>query len=140
MIQVNEEQNIGGTVEDRKTEQGVFPVPGFADWGDLVAAMRAMRTSVFPVDSVVRVDDPRFHGIGIVSRDEACPIEKLAVRVESLNVWWYPVEHCQPYRGAMLHWMRRFLRSHRARRAYPSSPRKRPSSDLVNDGQASLTE
>ena len=90
----DEEQNLGGTIEDRKTEQGQMPVPGFADWGDLVAAMRAMRTSVFPVDSVVRVDDPRFHGIGIVSRDEACPIEKLAVRVESLNVWWYPIEHC----------------------------------------------
>lgn len=78
--------------------------------------MRAEKIAAFPVNSIVSVESERFHGIGIVAFDETCPLEKLAVRVESLNVWWYPIEDCQPYNGRMPTWMRSELRRMKAKR------------------------
>ena len=49
--------------------------------------------------------------------DEAVELlEQLAVRVESLNVWWYPIEDCKPYAGRMPTWMRGYMRSHKITR------------------------
>lgn len=46
----------------------------------------------FPVGCVVRVDNPRFHGIGEVRGSDECPPDKLPVLVESGNTWWYELE------------------------------------------------
>lgn len=50
----------------------------------------------FPVGLKVRVDDPRFKGVGCVTREDACPPDKLPIILESGNVWWYPIENCSP--------------------------------------------
>lgn len=86
-------------------------MPDFRAMRQQVEQMRAQKTATFPVDSLVQVESERFHGIGIVALDESCPLEKLAVRVESQNVWWYPIEDCKPYNGRMPTWIRSFNRS-----------------------------
>lgn len=95
-------------------------LPDFRAIREQCEQMRAQKNATFPVGSLVQVESERFHGIGIVSIDESCPLEKLAVRVESGNVWWYPVEDCQPYSGRMPSWIRSFNRSHRRRRVFPA--------------------
>ena len=79
-------------------------------------AMRAQKLAAFPYGCMVEVNSDRFHGIGFVVKDESCPLEKLAVRVESLNVWWYPIEDCQPYSGKMPSWIRSLFRQHKMKR------------------------
>jgi hypothetical protein len=92
-------------------------IPNFAKMREQCEAMRAEKIAAFPDGSVVAVESERFHGVGIVSYDDdGCPLEKLPVRVESLNVWWYPIEDCQPYDGRMPSWMRGYMRSQRQRR------------------------
>src|SRR5215211_8312642 len=85
-------------------------IPNFAKMREQVEQMRAQKIAAFPYGVMVQVNSERFHGIGFVVRDDSCPLEKLAVRVESLNVWWYPIEDCQPYHGKMPSWIRSLFR------------------------------
>lgn len=91
-------------------------IPNFRAMREQCEAMRAQKNAAFPKYSMVQVDSERFHGIGFVDELEGCPLEKLAVRVESLNIWWYPIEDCQPYNGKMPSWIRSFFRQHNLRR------------------------
>lgn len=95
-------------------------LPNFRAIREQCEAMRAQKLATFPAGSVVAVNNERFHGVGIVAFDETCPLEKLAVRVESLNVWWYPLEDCAPYSGRMPSWMRSYMRQEQIRRAQPA--------------------
>lgn len=104
------------TERDRLGKDVVMSIPNFREMREQIAAIRAVKNETFPIGSIVSVDNERFHGLGIVSRDETCPLDKLAVRVESLNVWWYPTEDCQPYSGRMPSWMRGYMQSHKIRR------------------------
>ena len=56
--------------------------------------LRDYKNHRFPSGSMVQVNDPRFKGIGCVTMDDACPPDKLALTLESGNVWWYPIENC----------------------------------------------
>jgi hypothetical protein len=85
-------------------------IPDFRKIREQCEQIRAQKDAVFPVGSMVQVNNERFHGIGFVVRDESCHIESLPVRVESLNVWWYPTEDCQPYHGKMPSWIRAIFR------------------------------
>lgn len=96
-------------------------IPDFTKMREQCALMREQKNATFPVGSVVAVESERFHGIGIVSLNESCPLEQLAVRVESLNVWWYPIEDCKPYTGKMPSWMRGYMRSMKMRRTQPTA-------------------
>jgi hypothetical protein len=93
-------------------------LPNFRAMREQVEQIRAQKIAAFPKYSMVQVESERFHGIGIVADSDAdgCPLEKLAVRVESLNIWWYPIEDCQPYHGRMPSWIRTFFRQHNLRR------------------------
>ncbi len=54
----------------------------------------------FPHGTILDVDAPTFHGIGIVDwRDYVGPADNLPVRLENGNVWWYHVAHCEPRRS-----------------------------------------
>ena len=46
----------------------------------------------YPQWYVVRVDNPRYHGIGIVSRQSECPEDRLPVLLSNGNIWWYELE------------------------------------------------
>ena len=91
-------------------------LPNFRAMREQCEQMRAQKLAAFPHGCMVQVNSDRFHGIGFVVKDESCPLEKLAVRVESLNVWWYPVEDCQPYHGKMPSWIRSLFRKHNLKR------------------------
>lgn len=104
-----------------KTKELSMGIPDFTKMREQATAMRAEKEAVFPMGSVVAVESKRFHGVGMVAYDERCPIEQLAVLVESLNVWWYPIEDCQPYEGRMPSWLRGHMRSHNIRRVQPST-------------------
>lgn len=98
-------------------------IPNFKKIREDCERMRAEKNAAFPADSVVSVESERFHGVGVVAFDETCPLEKLAVLVESLNVWWYPIEDCKPYEGTMPSWMRGYMRSHNRTRIKSKQPR-----------------
>jgi hypothetical protein len=87
-------------------------IPDFAKMREQCEQTRAQKSAAFPYGVMVQVNNERFHGIGFVDRDESCPLEKLPVRVESLNVWWYPIEDCQVYAGRMPSWIRSWFRRH----------------------------
>jgi hypothetical protein len=87
-------------------------LPYFRAIRERVEQIRAQKNDAFPYGVMVQVDSERFHGIGFVVRDDSCPLEKLPVRVESLNVWWYPIEDCQVYTGKMPSWIRSWFRRH----------------------------
>lgn len=91
-------------------------IPNFSAMREQCEQMRAQKTAAFPKYSMVQVDNERFHGIGFVDELEGCPLEKLAVLVESLNIWCYPIEDCQRYHGRMPSWIRRFFRQHNLKR------------------------
>ena len=91
-------------------------IPDFRAMREQCEQIRAEKARVFPPGIMVMVESDRFHGIGYVVKDESCPIEKLAVRVESLNVWWYPTEDCQPYHGRMPSWIRSHFRGYKMKR------------------------
>lgn len=91
-------------------------LPDFRAMREQIEQMREQKLAAFPIGCMVQVDTDRFHGIGFVVRDESCPLEKLAVRVESLNVWWYPTEDCQPYSGRMPSWIRSLFRQYKMKR------------------------
>lgn len=54
--------------------------------------LRAYSESRFPRDSVVRVDNPKFKGYGVVVAHDECPPDCLPVVVESGNAWFYELE------------------------------------------------
>jgi len=57
-------------------------------------ALRAWKVKTFPHGQIVRVDcKGRYEGYGIVERQDEPP-DKLAVRLENGNVWWYPLDDC----------------------------------------------
>jgi hypothetical protein len=87
-------------------------IPNFRAMRQQVEEIRTQKAITFPKYSLVQVDSERFHGIGIVADSDmdGCPLEKLAVRVESLNIWWYPIEDCQPFTGKIPSWIRTFFR------------------------------
>lgn len=93
-------------------------IPDFKAIREQVERIRAQKLAAFPRHSMVQVNSERFHGIGIVcdSDIDGCPLEKLAVRVESMNIWWYPLEDCQPYTGRMPSWIRSFFRQNKLKR------------------------
>lgn len=91
-------------------------LPDFRAIRERCEQMRAQKLEAFPIGSMVQVNSARFHGIGFVVRDESCPLEELPVRVESLNVWWYPIEDCKPYHGKMPSWIRSLFREHKMTR------------------------
>lgn len=91
-------------------------IPNFAEWRERCDEMRREKLAAFPNGSLVSVNSDRFHGVGIVTHDEGCPIDSLAVRVENENIWWYPIGDCQPYHGNMPSWTRRYFRRHGMRK------------------------
>jgi len=91
-------------------------IPDFKTMREECERIRAQKYATFPIGSVVRVDSARFHGVGLVSNETACPLEQLPVLLESMNVWWYPLEDCKPYHGKMPSWMRGYLRYNKRRR------------------------
>ena len=50
----------------------------------------------FAPGTQVTVDCERYKGPGVVAADYECPVDKLPVRLENGNVWWYPLEACWP--------------------------------------------
>jgi hypothetical protein len=50
------------------------------------------RSNKFQHRKMVRVDCSRYHGIGVVTSDEACPADQVPVLLGNGNTWWYPVE------------------------------------------------
>jgi hypothetical protein len=64
-----------------------------------VAAKRSLqfaKNSFFPPQTVVRVEHPRYKGLGIVVVDDRCPPEDLAVLLENGNTWFYSAVTCLP--------------------------------------------
>lgn len=59
-------------------------------------ALFSHRGNRFQRNSLVRVDSPRYRGLGMVVDDPACPVDQLPVLLCNGNVWWYPAEKCEP--------------------------------------------
>jgi hypothetical protein len=45
----------------------------------------------FPIGTPVLVDCPQYSGPGIITQEANTPPNKVAVRLENGNVWWYPI-------------------------------------------------
>lgn len=87
----------------------------------------AWKQAQFPPESIVSVDHPRYHGYGIVSLDDRCAPDQLAVVIPNANTWFYEVETCAAVpRG---HWqqvpaaVKRMKRSRAAKLGYWSAQR-----------------
>ena len=63
-------------------------------WHELTRLIREWKDSEFPIGAVVYVDCAQYKGHGIVSADRDCRDDRLPVRLQNGNVWWYPVEAC----------------------------------------------
>lgn len=61
------------------------------DYRDARARVRMIANEHLPAGSVVRVDHPRFHGLGILVSLAAEP-ERVDVLLENGNVWSYGIE------------------------------------------------
>lgn len=59
---------------------------------DVRDEMTAAIDDHYPRDCVVRVDNPRYHGMGIATRQSDCPLDRLPVELSNGNVWWYELE------------------------------------------------
>ena len=59
----------------------------------LLERLNALKAETYPSLQIVRVESPRYHGYGIVWRDDE-PSHLLAVRLSNENIWHYPLEHC----------------------------------------------
>lgn len=64
------------------------------EWRSIGNRLRDYKNHRFQVGSKVRVNNPRFVGVGIVAFDADCQPDNLAVCLENGNVWWYPIEDC----------------------------------------------
>lgn len=63
-----------------------------ASFRNLRDALKAAKDSLYPKGCVVRVDNPRYHGLGIVARQAECPDDRLPVLLSNGNIWWYELE------------------------------------------------
>lgn len=63
-------------------------------WRELTRYIREWKDMEFPIGAVVYVNCPQYKGYGIVSADSDCRDDKLPVRLQNGNTWWYPVESC----------------------------------------------
>lgn len=63
-----------------------------ASFRELRDALTAATDEHYPPGCVVRVDNPRYHGLGIVARQPGCPADWLPVLLSNGNVWWYELE------------------------------------------------
>lgn len=62
----------------------------------LACRLKDYRDHVFKQGSRVKVDNPRFTGIGEVACQYDLQPDLLAVTLENGNTWWYPIENCNP--------------------------------------------
>lgn len=46
--------------------------------------------------TLVRVNAPRYRGLGVVQADSSCPADEVPVLLGNGNTWWYPVECVAP--------------------------------------------
>jgi hypothetical protein len=59
------------------------------------AYLKEYKKQHFPVHSVVFVTSPAYSGFGRVAPEgEDVPPDKLAVKLQNENVWWYALENC----------------------------------------------
>lgn len=57
------------------------------------STLREFNQSRYRTGQFVRVDDPRFKGVGMVApRSSEIPPDLVPVRLENDNVWWYRIE------------------------------------------------
>lgn len=54
------------------------------------------KNEMFPKNTLVEVNSPRYHGKGIVSEHQhGCSADNLAVKLDNGNTWYYPVNCCK---------------------------------------------
>lgn len=53
------------------------------------------KSVTFQSGAIVEVNHPRCHSYGLVEIKDGTPTDKLAVKLENGNVWWYEVECCR---------------------------------------------
>ena len=58
--------------------------------------LKKNRDTKFPAGTPVKVNHGRYHGPGVAVVDVECPPNKVAVRLENGNVWWYESETVTP--------------------------------------------
>ena len=77
----------------KPTSESAELLPGLVSaFRQFQSDLRTLADEKWPVGCIVRVDNPRFHGIGEVRGSDECPADKLPVLVESGNTWWYELE------------------------------------------------
>ena len=64
-------------------------------WRELTNAIQDWKAAAFPVGAIVYVECPQYNGYGIATADRDCRTDRLSVKLENGNVWWYPLECCQ---------------------------------------------
>ncbi len=69
--------------------------------------LTAARAEMFPHHSIVRVDNPRFRGFGVVALDHSCGPDQLPVILENGNIWWYDITTCEREDGVVPDWVKR---------------------------------
>jgi hypothetical protein len=63
-------------------------------WRILSNDICCWKRNAYPYKSYVYVSCTQYTGHGIVDNDGNCPVDKLAVRLENGNTWWYPLDAC----------------------------------------------
>ena len=72
--------------------------------------LREARDAEFRPGRGARVINDRYNGYGLVVRDEGCPLDQIAVKLENGNTWWYPIEDCSlASRDSCPPWLQRKL-------------------------------
>ncbi len=74
-----------------------------ADFVYARSALVLAKLQLFPLHKPVIVNCPRYRGHGVRVPDHGEPPEQIAVRLENGNVWWYPIENCQPAQWSHIH-------------------------------------
>lgn len=87
---------------DSRGNKGKFPPLEYVWHAACAYARRTLADAAesirrqFPQGSFVKVDAPTFHGVGFLDwRDYTGPYDKLPVKIENGNVWWYHIAHCE---------------------------------------------
>lgn len=61
--------------------------------------LKEARDAEFKAGRAVRVNRESGHHLyGLVTTNDGCPLDQLAVRLENGNVWWYPLDDCHAMR------------------------------------------
>lgn len=69
------------------------------------------RQREFPSGRGVRVINERYNGYGMITDDDGCPPDQLAVKLENGNTWWYPLDDCSlANRDTCPPWLQRLIR------------------------------